>query len=180
MSLILNKNIQEQATIEDFTNYWSGKYKYALEALYEENIGKPLSEASLTQLFIWKNGGILSKKKMKSLQNNYPSEIIDDLEERYLDENKPGGAIWNIFYLHCVDKERWPIFDQHTYRAMYYMKNGEITEIPKEDAQKYTIYKNEYLEFFNDICSMNIIDKKKVDKALFAFGKYLKRIKEFA
>lgn len=155
----------------DFINHWEKKYFYSEENKYNYNIGYPLTEKSRLELFEWKNGSIISQKKFKSIMENYPLVYNGDREERYLNYKKEGGAIWNIFYLHCLEPDKYPIFDQHTYRAMIYIKTGKIIEIKSTNKQKYEIYIKEYIPF---IKSLKGFDNRKLDKALFAFGQFLK------
>ena len=100
-----------------------------------------------------------------------------DPQDRYLNYRLSGGAIWNIFYLHCLDHDRWPIFDQHTYRAMNYMTKGIILEIPESNRKKYLAYQNEYIPFYDSMRSTN---HRNTDRALFSFGKFLKTAKRYA
>ena len=65
----------------------------------------------------------------------------------------------------------WPIFDQHTYRAMKYLQTGAIVEIASTNKQKYESYTNEYKPF---LTSLKQSDTRKTDKALFTFGQFLK------
>ena len=164
------------SSIDDFISHWSEKYKYPLEEKYDNNIGKPLDKVSRLELFEWKNGSVISSKKLESIKNNYPIVFDGNLEDRYLNHKKSGGAIWNIFYMHCLNPDSWPIFDQHTFRAMKYMQMSEIMEIGKTNKQKYQSYKQEYLPFFNTLGSYS---NRKIDKALFAFGKFLKVAKKY-
>lgn len=88
--------------VSEFINFWSMLYEYGNEHLYDENIGKELTEERIWSLFIWKNGRPLSEKKRKSVEDNYinenitipPNPSILFLQD-YL--NRPGGAIWRIF-----------------------------------------------------------------------------------
>ena len=100
-----------------------------------------------------------------------------DHRDRYLDHRKSGGAIWNIFYIHCLNPTQWPIYDQHTFRAMKYMKTGQITEIGNTNKQKYESYINEYIPFVREFAN---IEHRKLDKALFAFGQFLKIANKYA
>jgi hypothetical protein len=72
--------------------------------------------------------------------------------------------------MHCIDPKTWPIFDQHTYRAMRFMKSGKLEEISSAKTEVYDTYKNEYIPFVKTLNS----DQRKIDKALFAFGQFLK------
>lgn len=163
-------------SIQDFFTYWEKQYKYKNEHRYTEYIGTRLTETSRRVLFEWKNGGKLSDKKSRSIEVNYPLIFPDNLEERYLNANKPGGAIWNIFYLHIANPRKFPIFDQHTYRSMNFMRSGKIKEIPKQKKKVYEIYQDEYIPFLQAFRSF---DARHIDKALFSFGQYLKVVAKF-
>ena len=164
------------SNINDFINHWSKKYIDSMEYKYDNNINKPLTLKSRLALFEWKNGSKISNAKLASIEKNYPLNFIDDKEKRYLNDKEDGGAIWNIFYIHCLAPNKYPIFDQHTYRAMIYLKCGEIVEISNKDKDKYNIYLNEYIPF---IASLNGIPHRKLDKALFACGQFLKIAKKY-
>jgi len=160
----------------EFIQYWSDRYEYPNEHLYADNIGAPLTAESRRQLYEWKNGGILSGSKRQSVEDNYPLDFDMYPVERYLDPTEGGGAIWNIFYLHCRDPNAWPIFDQHTYRAMRYIQTGEIHELGSYKPTTYNRYLNQYLPFLADFQNA---DHRDVDKALFAFGQCLSKIKMY-
>lgn len=167
-------NLSFEIRTEDkssFLTHWAAKYDYPADEKYTQNIGKPLTEKSRQELFEWKNGSVISKAKTSSILKNYPLDFSGDQRARYLNHREPGGAIWNIFYLHCLDPEKWPIFDQHTFRAMRYIQTGHLTEIGITNKQKYTAYLNEYLPFLRNFETESA---RKVDKALFAFGQFLK------
>jgi hypothetical protein len=161
-------------SLDQFLDHWSERYRYPRfgdRDKYDPYVGKDLTEPSRLHLFEWKNGSSLSKSKRNSVSKNYPLSFPKNkLEKRYLDPKASGGAIWNIFYMHCIDPETWPIFDQHTYRAMHFMKTGKLIEIPSVKAKVYVSYKNEYIPFVKKLNS----DQRKIDKALFAFGQFLK------
>ena len=157
----------------DFIKHWSAKYEYlsSMECRYEENIGKCLTPERIEQLFVWKNGSKLSSRKLQRVQDNYTATPPENFPTRYLDHKQAGGAIWNIFYLHCIAPNEFAIFDQHAYRAMNYLKTATFREIPKSNREKYRIYLDEYQPF---VKSINGFDLRTIDRALFAFGKFLK------
>lgn len=155
-----------------FLDHWSSKYKYKNDEKYTKNIGNPLTDESLRTLFEWKNGiENIATLKAQSIANNYTTSFSGDPSARYLSHQKSGSAIWNIFYLHCLSPSTWPIFDQHVFRAMRFMKTGRIQEIPKTNKQKYEVYTQEYIPFLK---IFDGIEQRKVDMALFAFGRFLK------
>lgn len=117
-------------SVDAFIAHWSSKYDYASEPKYEKNIGHPLTTQSRLDLFEWKNGSVIAAKKLVSIETHYPLAFNGRVEERYLPPGRGGGAIWNIFYAHCLYPDKWPIFDQHVCRAMWYMLKGALREIP--------------------------------------------------
>jgi len=158
-------------SLTEFLSHWSSKYQYSSEEKYDKNIGNPLNKQSRLELFEWKNGSIISAPKLKSIEKNYPLTFEGNHTQRYLNEKESGGAIWNIFYLHCLAPTIWPIYDQHTYRAMTFIKTGKNVEIGKTKKEIYKSYKNEYIPFLKELGS---IEYRELDKALFAFGQFLK------
>ena len=84
---------------------------------------------------------------------------------------QPGGAIWRIFWLHCNGPDLYPMFDQHVYRAMKKLVTGRSAEIPDANRGKAIAYVDEYLPFHASFLHKN---KKELDEALWAYGKYLK------
>lgn len=141
-------SVNEQNAVELFMDYWASRYFYNLETVYTENIGKELTPERLIHLFEWKNGGKISQSKLKSIQNNYLHNRIrkiDELKNVYLNERNLGGPIWNIFYIHCIEPRIFPIFDQHTYRAMCFITKNMLQEIPKTKREIYRIYNEAYI-----------------------------------
>ena len=59
---------------------------------------------------------------------------------------------------------------------MIYLKTGDIKEIPSKGKDKQQIYINEYLPFYNEHGSY---EDRKLDKAFFSFGKFLKSYRQF-
>jgi hypothetical protein len=160
----------------EFINFWSKQYSYPKDYLYNNNIGKELIEDRIWALFLWKNGKPLSEKKRLSVKNNFVREKIkipsshDNLTLLpYL--NRPGGAIWRIFWLHCNYPNIFPIYDQHVHRAMATLKDWEELEIPFQNKDKVRTYIKSYLPFWKEFLGFPL---KKVDEALWSYGKFLK------
>jgi hypothetical protein len=180
----MNFPIPQQTSLENFVKYWSGVYDDTNEKLYTENINQPLAAEQVMQLFIWKNGGKLSKLKEISVKKNYISRIAD-LEtlpkntsaKEWLDRFGTGEAIWNIFFLHIWNSEI-PIFDQHVYRAMRFIQTGTSEEIPPSKKQKTKIYLEDYLPFYNELNNkITEARPRDLDRALWKFGQFLKWFK---
>ena len=171
---------KEKATRKDFVKFWSQLYDYPNEHLYTKNIGKKPTEDRLLALFEWKIGERFWEFKQDSIRVNF-IDRLGELEERasvqtvkqLLGAFQHGGAIYRIFWLHCLQPKRFPIFDQHVYRAMKFVQTGAINEIPKSEVKKIDSYIREYIPFFAKFDDQRFTDRE-VDKALWAFGAFIK------
>jgi len=168
----------EKTSASSFVKYWSPLYKYKKELLYTGNIGRPLSQQRVHALFEWKNGSRLSASKSASIERNYIARIedlrnlsVDTSADRFLKEFPRGGAIWRIFWMHCWQHERFPIYDQHVHRAMVFIEEQRVEEIPSLDTTKVRAYVERYLPFHDQFRGH---DLRAVDRALWYFGKFLK------
>lgn len=161
-----------------FVKHWSKFYTYPNASLYDDNIGKPLTSAKVWDLYKWKNGtSEISARKRQSIAFVYLHRVNDAPKVRTLEAGRNyvqhlgGGGIWDIFWLHCLNPELFPIFDQHTYRAMAKITGTGPSEIPSRRDQKIAIYFDRYRDF---LASFNQIGLRDLDKALFAYGRFLK------
>jgi hypothetical protein len=165
---------------DDFVDFWSRQYSYDLEHLYDKNIKKvPLDENAVWALYKWKNGTEeIAQKKKQSIANVYLPQLNKLPALKSLQDGKTylaslqGGAIWDIFWLHCINPELFPIFDQHTYRSMAKITDMAFQEIPSARPQKIHIYFDKYIPFTKHFKNVSLRD---LDKALFAYGRFLKR-----
>lgn len=169
-----------QANQQQFVEFWSLRYEYAQENLYLNNVGQALTEQGILELYQWKNGTPLSARKLTSVHRNFvqrrgelaqlqPNVTAND----FLAHFNNGGAIWRIFWLHCWQPNRFPIYDQHVHRAMAFISNGVPEEIPQYDPRKIEAYIDRYLPFHAQFAA---IDGRAVDKALWAFGKFINEV----
>lgn len=163
-------------TPDEFIEFWSAQYSYDLERLYEEHIGKPLTEERVWALYKWKNGGAISTRKMGSIQRAYITQLnaipkLADQDEAWAYASRlEGGPIWNIFWLHCIAPDLFPIFDQHTYRAMHKIQKGVDAELPTRADDVIAAYFEAYIPFTQDLRRL----PRATDRALFAYGRFLK------
>jgi len=174
----------EYSQLVDFIDFWSKFYAYPEEDLYLKSIEKnQLSVEDIENLYKWKNGGTLSQRKEASLHGKILSEerlmIINYLKSNFdLNKFQQGfrdvSAIWKIFLLHIIAPQEYPIFDQHVYRAYYFLTHQQLNEIPNSNPQKEEIYFKNYAVFFRDVLEKTSCNQKKIDEALWAFGKFLK------
>jgi hypothetical protein len=176
LSVILSKN----AIV--FVDNWAKMYNYPGYHRYEELLRLTAWKYDdLLELFTWKNGMPLSGKKVLVFER-YIAAHIDSINQlrTHFDKEKfdrlffPLSAIWRIFLLHIVNP-RYPIFDQHVYRAMIYIRQQNFQELPQSKAQRMRIYHEEYLSFFSELkACYGGYSEKVVDNALWAFGRFLK------
>lgn len=163
----------------EFVRFWDELYDYPREDLYDDNIGKPLTPERVRALFLWKNGGKLPGRTRASIESNFVQRI-DEVSElhratepaEFLERFNEGGAIFRIYWLHLWQPDRYPMLDQHVYRAMRLIQTGQAREIPSHDPKKIAIYLEEYLPFLNT--RFGELDSRQVDRALWACGKTMK------
>jgi hypothetical protein len=167
-----------------FVDFWAKRYYDGNEPIYREYIKRPLTPKSVRELFAWKAMRI-NRKSIKAGEHPFVETVISNLDlfrshqlntpedaNNFLtNELKDKGMIWKIFTLHILYPNRYPIFDQNVYRAMHYLQTITIKEIPSKNRDKQLSYIDEYLPFYNDHESY---EDRRLDKALFSFGQFLK------
>src|ERR1039458_4049768 len=137
--------------MKTFAEFWAARYTGYDDEFYYANVGHELTEARILSLFEWKNGTPLSGPKRASVVRNFvgrrseldqipPDETASALLERFAE----GGVIWRIFWLHCWQPARFPIYDQHVHRAMRCIQAGVREEIPGKDPDKIRAYIEQY------------------------------------
>jgi hypothetical protein len=162
------------ATPEEFVSFWERLYSGYDEDFYAQNIGQPLTGERIEKWFKWKNGRSLSAKKSKSIQRyrNPEEQFEPDADPTTLRAflSRPGGAIWRIFWLHLRHPKIFPIYDQHVHRAMAFLLKWPNREIPNRDPSKVKTYIEAYRPFTERFKGC---DQRKVDRALWTFGRFL-------
>jgi hypothetical protein len=159
---------------KDFVRFWAKLYSGYSEDFYRENIGQPLTEGRIAGWFAWKNRTRLSAKKIKTIRRYLsPEEHIEhdvDIDALTQFLNRPGGAIWRIFWLHLQHPRHFPIYDQHVHRAMAFTLKWPNLEIPARNPAKVRTYLGVYRPFF---AHFNGCNARQVDQALWSFGRFL-------
>ena len=119
---------------------------------------------------IWRdladNTGDVLKNIPSKLQNNKPRVLIE------MEKRKGFGFIWGLFVLHCFYPKVYPLYDQHVYRAYVSIQNPNII-LPNIASTNWAKYL-EYANFFNSLLSREDFSQVEIDRALWAYGKYLK------
>ena len=135
------------ASPEAFLEFWAQRYSDPQEEIYKKNIGEKKTQKVIDELFLWKNGGKLAKKKRESVRRNYgPFDGVKKSKKELLADPdlKPNmskdSAIWRIFWLHCQNPVEFPIYDQHVHRAMMYIHGyrEKDAEIPDSNKKRQT------------------------------------------
>lgn len=167
---------------ETFVDFWCKQYDYAEPEIYKREITtRPITPEGLRDLFKWKNGMRLSDKKAQALEAKIIAKlpIIQRLaesfdEQLFRDSFGKLMVVWQTFLLHIINPERFPIFDQHVYRAYRCLK--DIAEVGREDEPKLTMAAyDDYQQFYHQLVATYDGPTKRVDDALWAFGKFLSR-----
>lgn len=176
--------LKQEAEPTNFVDFWAKRYNDRSEPTYREYIKRPLTQESIRKLFAWKAMRI-NRKSIESGRHPFVENVITSLDHfRSLPLNTPKdannfltnelkgkGMIWKIFTLHVMLPDSYPIFDQNVYRGMRFLQTDTIKEIPSKNSEKQTSYITEYLPFYH---AHGYYTDRKLDKALFSFGQFLK------
>ena len=174
--------IQSTSDAGAFIGGWKQLYNYPGWDQFESLVRQPkLTKAQLLELFHWKNNMVLSASKSESFERNIAVEIdlVNKLKLHFDPQQFDAAfgkmrAVWQTFLLHIVNPEL-PIFDQHVYRAFYFLTEGTPSELPKYQPACMSIYHEQYVPFFRHLIqSSPKYSSYDIDHALWAFGKFLK------
>lgn len=161
-----------------FVAFWQQQFDYPTEKYHHIEI-RPLTPIAVEELYTWKNGMNLSTKKDERVKWIVSRiDIINQLElhfDEVLFTDTFGNLrpVWQIFLRHIIKPERWPIFDQHVYRAWRYMV-GMAANDEKKGKGMLSAYQKGYVPFFNELsATCPSTQRKDIDASLWAFGKFL-------
>jgi len=187
-----------------FVDFWAEFYYFPVnrnttEEDYNSLISKNEFDINdIEKLFNWKNnmpiivrgedGQEIKKHPTKSIFldkirpeiptiNKLKKDFDIDVFNSSFKASTKASTIWKIFLLHIIAPLKFPIFDQHVYRAYYFLERGNLVgfiELEKiSNAKKMKMYEDEYIPYFKDF-NNELLKDRKSDKALWAFGKFLK------
>lgn len=189
----------------EFVLHWRRFYKNEITAygtnniisyIEELNLGNDLTEDNVKKLLRWKDPHSLTEKIMSGVNrgtrnskvysvlnnldaiNKFRNDIIDEPNFRNIvDEIFPNGTVFSIYLFHIAQPDVFPIADQNVFRTFDLHNNNA----PIEFWEKYPLYKVYFNNIFN-MCNFIVNDRtalvenrKKVDEALFEFGKFIKK-----
>ena len=200
MFVLDTKNFADSdlANAKEFVSFWSNCYSSAT-IIYEKelNLCNDLTYDNVTKLLRWKDPWRLAEANPLNPSNPRVKSVlqkVDDINSfRRSESNEakfwkiaqdifPKGFIWPVFLLHIARPYEYPIADRNVFMSFSILTNNEI---PKD----WKGYKN-YKDFFfkvaksagfiktpptgNESSIYEIVSAlKKVDNALFVFGKFL-------
>ena len=171
----------------DFISFWSKCYdegKYSDED-YEKNLNRQglLAPNNIQFLLEWKNAIRLPGKKQAiadTIKNKITkinefrqfAEVSDEEFEKFwsfISTIIKSGIVWKVFLLHIARPSDYPIVDQHVLRAWSFLTKEKVEE-PEKTLENYKKYKS----FFFGLATQCGKDLRSVDRALMAFGQFLK------
>ena len=198
---ILNKDELKDYDLSkarQFVAFWNQFYDDTIRSIDSDqpisyidelNLGNELTERNIKQLLRWKTRGRLADDRRVLNKRDYINDFrfgrkneADFKEIAW--EIFPSGFSWPIFLFHIARPFEFPIADQNVFRAFATMKQREI-------SNDWDGYRDGYKSFFFEIAvSAEIIaqppngdepnirdivsELKRVDNALFVFGRFLK------
>ena len=192
--------VKKETDLTSFIHFWERVYdnlnsnkKYRDNDFYWNNIGIkgnsliPLKEENIEPLFLWKYGKKLFQNEINISTNvkNRINELnefrkITKLNWNYFEDFynqvalkcvKTKAPVISLFIVHIAQPFKYPIIDQHVVRAYKYLSAEDKSHVRPEEYIK--LYKN-YIDFFNELSTKSKLSFRNIDKALWAFGKFLK------
>ncbi len=194
--------------IKQFVECWERFYRgnvrlsnspELIDYFQELNLSHNLSEQNVTRLLRWKDPRMLTHPKQESKGSAAPNRRVQRVLERLerinqfrgsrLSESEfaevtqevfPNGIIWQLFLFHMAQPWRWPIADQHVFRARSLLFNSPapntIESFRAYADQFHTMAKSLREDLHIDEHDVNMVVQanKRLDNALMAYGQFLK------
>jgi hypothetical protein len=180
----------------EFIAYWEQFYYSKIpDQVYQANlnIGGELTQSNIDILWRWKNERYGIPKIAPT--NRILPEIntfrrlpttTEEAEQSFWQKASTvsaSGITWQVFIFHIVRPEDYPILDQHVMRAFLCLREGYVYLNPKQissPCRSYPRFRTIYYPyrdfFFKLMKEGSCSQPKAADRALWAFGKHLKRL----
>lgn len=177
----------QSCSVTEFISFWKECYdegKYSDED-YEKHLNKQgfLAPQNIQFLLEWKNANPLSKPKQavadrikarvaKINEFRKLAEVTDEEFNRFWFFSSTvieSGIVWKAFMLHISRPNDYPIVDQHVLRAWNFLTRERVEE-PKKNLENY----GKYRVFFFELARQSGKDFRSIDRALMAFGQFLR------
>lgn len=187
--------LYSRCSAREFVEFWEQFYQSKIpDEVYEANlnIGGELTKENVSLLWRWKNeryGSPLIEPTQAILEdiNGFRRlEHIDEPSERKLWPKVATVSpriVWQVFLFHMARPWDYPIFDQHVMRSFLALTTGFLCRNPREAKMICHSYERFYSAyggykgfFFDLMTEAGSPEPKRVDRALWAFGRHLKRL----
>lgn len=184
-----------RCSAQEFVGFWQQFYQSKIsDEVYHANLnlGGDLSAGNISLLWRWKNEryGLRLLEPTKAILPDINAfrrlAQVSTPEERSFWQKAFGvtpGIVWQVFLFHMARPQDYPIFDQHVMTAFFAINQGYIYRRPKEARAiclKYEKFRSAYGGyrdfFFKLVDEADAPEPKAVDRALWAFGRHLKRL----
>lgn len=184
-----------RCSAREFVEFWQQFYQSKIpDEVYQANLNLrgDLSQENISLLWRWKNERyglplIEATKPILSDINAFRRLAhIDSPEERNFWQKASRvspGIVWQVFLFHIARPQDYPIFDQHVMRAFLALARGYLVRNPRQvrvPCRSYERFCSSYSGyrgfFFKLVDEAGSPESKAVDRALWAFGRHLKRL----
>jgi hypothetical protein len=187
----------------EFVEYWRKFYRERvsifqsatrIDYFAEIDPSRPLEVENVRRLLRWKDPRLLTHlivsgrnagrdnervvkitNQMKAL-NDFRVGVID--EQRFLDWTAavfphPSAWVWRVFLAHIARPLDYPIVDRHVLRS-YACHTGDAAPLDWPTYKRYRLYFEDLVAASARPGESQLVHRKHVDDALFAFGQFLK------
>jgi hypothetical protein len=186
------------ADVQEFVRFWSSRYRDSDDA-YDSNIhlGEELTGDNVVALLDWKAQGRFPRSKdygtavgLETINSGrskqtFSSTEIQELHKELRGElknaglNISGAIVWIIFLCHLSNPEEIPIYDVNVWTAWGFIEEWLEPIHLKQRPTKFDTYL-EYRMWFNQLARDNGLNRRTLDKALMAFGSFVRKNHELA
>ncbi len=175
--------------------FWENFYRSKIsDEVYQANLsmGGELTGENISLLWRWKNeryGSPLIEPTQAILGDINAFRRLEHLggpgERKFWQKvaTITQRIVWQVFLFHMARPLDYPIFDQHVMRAHLALTRGYLYRNPREVIEPCRTYERfcsayrGYRSFFFDVVKeAGASELKAVDRALWAFGRHLKRL----
>lgn len=197
----------DTSRIKQFVECWERLYRGSvrlsnspelIDYFQELNLSHNLSEQNTTRLLRWKDPRMLTHPKQDSDGIGAPNPRVERVLAKLDRINEfrsgalsqadfaeithevfPNGIIWQLFLFHIAQPWRWPIADQHVFRAHSLLFNSpapnSIESFRAYTDQFHTMAKRLREDLQVDENDLNgvVHANKRLDNALMAYGQFL-------
>lgn len=185
--------LYSRCSATEFVEFWEGFYRSTIpDDVYQANlnIGNELTMENVALLWRWKNqryGSPLigpTQQILGDINAFRRLESIEEQEERGFWERAYAISpriVWQVFLFHMARPDDYPIFDRHVMRSYTAITTGYLRLNPREAnmvCRSYDRFRSSYggyRDFFLQMVKETGFPPKKVDRALWAFGRHLRR-----